>query len=185
MRTKNIYLLRHSITDFNNQKKIFGKSDIPLNRNGIELAHNIKHKFKDKNIQGVLTSDLKRAYQTGEIISNMLEVPLSTNKLLRERDQGIYEGLSLEDVNKLMPNFSFDTRVEERETVREFMDRTKFVFNSIAEEIEWENFIIVTHNGVLKMFMSIFLKKNTRKWELCEARKVQYNELQKEWLLYE
>ncbi|MDA2139014.1 histidine phosphatase family protein [Bacillus cereus group sp. Bc002] len=182
---KNVYLLRHSITDFNNQKKIFGTSDIPLNKQGIELVHNIKHQFKNKNIQGVLTSDLKRAYQTGEIISEMLEVPLFTNKLLRERDQGIYEGLSLEHVNKLTSNFSFDTRIEERETVREFIDRTKLVFNSIAEEIKWENLIIVTHNGVLKMFMSIFLKKNTRKWELCEARKVQYNEVQKEWLLYE
>lgn len=182
---KNIYLLRHSITDYNVEKRLFGSSDIPLNENGVKLVHNIKEQFKDKKIQGVISSDLQRAYQTGEIIADWLGVPLITNKMLRERDQGIYEGLYIEDIVNKEHNFSFDTPVEGRETIREFMSRTKTVFESIASEVSWENYIIVSHNGVLKIFMSTCLKKRIRQWAHCESKKVVYNNFNKEWLIDE
>jgi broad specificity phosphatase PhoE len=184
-KNKNIYLLRHSITDYNVQKRLFGSADIPLNDNGVKLVHNIKEDFKDKNIQGVISSDLLRAYQTGKIIADWLGVPLVTNKMLRERDQGIYEGLYIEDIINEVQDFSFDTHVEGRETVREFMSRTKTVFESIAREVSWDNYIIVTHNGVLKIFMSTCLKKRIRQWALCESKKVVYNNISKEWVVDE
>lgn len=179
MRT--IYLLRHSITNYNNENRMLGITDIPLNEEGIKLAHKTKAEFLDKGIKGVVTSDLARTVETAKIISDFLNVPLYKSELLRERDHGMYEGMTLKEIDNLETKLSFTTKADGRETVRDFMNRAKRAFDNIINDISWDNFIIVSHNGMLKVFMSTYLLTTIHRWGPCEMRKVYYDDYMKRW----
>lgn len=182
---KTLYLLRHSVTDYNKQRRLFGVSDVPLNEEGLQLVHKTKHKFLNKGIQGIISSDLLRAYQTAKIIADFLNVPVYKSELLRERDQGIYEGLLLEEINKFEKNLSFTSKVEGSESLKSFIDRTRIIFNSIVNDIAWDKFIVVSHNGPLKMFMATCLKLHIKRWGLCQSKVVYYDTQNQEWVTNE
>ena len=64
-----IYVVRHGQTNWNVKGKIQGKSDIELNEKGIEQAKELKELIKNYDINLIISSPLKRAKQTAEIIN--------------------------------------------------------------------------------------------------------------------
>lgn len=64
-----ILLTRHGQTDWNLLKKVQGKADIELNEKGIQQAETTRDFLKEKSIDLILCSPLKRAIQTAEIIN--------------------------------------------------------------------------------------------------------------------
>ena len=73
MATK-ICLIRHGQTDWNKQKLIQGRIDNPLNKVGRENSKLSASKITSLNItwDEFLSSPLKRAYETAQIIKNEL-----------------------------------------------------------------------------------------------------------------
>lgn len=57
----NVYFLRHGETDWNLEGRTQGRTDIPLNRNGELQANESGVALKDKKIDVIITSPLKRA----------------------------------------------------------------------------------------------------------------------------
>ena len=70
-----ITVIRHGETDWNAVGKIQGKTDIPLNTNGREQARITARLLSKHNIDVIISSPLKRAVETAEIISNMFTLP--------------------------------------------------------------------------------------------------------------
>jgi broad specificity phosphatase PhoE len=64
-----ILTIRHGQTVYNLEKRYAGSIDIPLNEKGIEDAENASLKLKDYELDIVITSRLKRAIQTAELIN--------------------------------------------------------------------------------------------------------------------
>lgn len=180
---KTIYMLRHSITDYNQKNMVFGSLDVPLNEAGIQLVHKRKILYKDSGIQGIVTSDLLRATQTAEIIAEFLEVPVYKTDALRERDQGLYEGMNLDEVYQENRNFNFSTSDNNRESLKAFISRIKLGVQHAINDTSWETFMIISHNGVLKLFMQIYLRERIRRWELCTGRKVYFDDVSRGWYL--
>lgn len=56
-----LYVARHGQTDYNQQKKFYGSSDVPLNANGRKDAAKLADKFEALPLELIVTSDLKRA----------------------------------------------------------------------------------------------------------------------------
>jgi probable phosphoglycerate mutase len=71
---KSFYFVRHGETDWNKAKKIMGQSDIPLNENGILQAQAVAEKIQALAIDVIVSSPLKRAWTTAEIIGNKMLV---------------------------------------------------------------------------------------------------------------
>ena len=44
-----LYIMRHGKTDWNAKHKLQGRTDIPLNEEGIQMAEQAKEKYKDVN----------------------------------------------------------------------------------------------------------------------------------------
>ena len=63
-----LYIMRHGKTDWNAKHKLQGRTDIPLNEEGIQMAEQAKEKYKDVNFDICYCSPLVRAKQTAEII---------------------------------------------------------------------------------------------------------------------
>ena len=81
---KSFYFLRHGETDWNKQQRIMGQSDVPLNKNGVLQAKTAAEKIQVLPIDAIVTSPLKRAYATAEIISNKIRQPIFIDNDLRE-----------------------------------------------------------------------------------------------------
>ena len=86
------YYLRHGETDWNLQRRMQGRSDVPLNETGIAQAHAAKSLLTGLAIQTVCTSPLARARDTAEIINQALGCPVVTIDDLAECSFGDYEG---------------------------------------------------------------------------------------------
>ncbi|CAF1495379.1 unnamed protein product [Rotaria sp. Silwood1] len=87
-----IYIVRHGETDWNAQKRLQGRTDIPLNAQGKLQACQLKEKFAGIHFSKVFTSDLIRARSTAELILGSNTSTIIETSLLRERCWGIWEG---------------------------------------------------------------------------------------------
>ncbi|MDD5075194.1 MAG: class I tRNA ligase family protein, partial [Candidatus Peribacteraceae bacterium] len=98
-------LVRHGQVDYNKQDLVNGGNiDTVLNDTGKEQARTLAKKLKKKKFDVVISSDLKRAVETAEILSSELNVPhVARWKELRERDTGDWTGKPVSDFVTLLP----------------------------------------------------------------------------------
>lgn len=76
---KIIYLFRHGETDWNKNKDIKYSEKVHnvfLNQNGREQAKKLTEILKDKNIEHIYTSKLKRANETAKILADVINIDL-------------------------------------------------------------------------------------------------------------
>jgi len=88
-----LYIFRHGETDWNIAKKLQGRTDIPLNERGVELAKITSDAIKDLNFDYIFSSPLCRAVKTAEILRADRNVEIKTDERLVEMSFGEYEGL--------------------------------------------------------------------------------------------
>ena len=95
------YFIRHGQTDWNVEGRLQGHTDVPLNTVGLAGAKAACEKLQGLGITRIISSPLKRAQTTAEIICAALELPLDLDIQLRERTFGSYEGKLTAEVRKL------------------------------------------------------------------------------------
>lgn len=88
-----LYIMRHGRTDWNEEKRLQGRSDIPLNALGKKMAEEAHEKYKDLHLDECFCSPLKRARETAEIVLADRNVPIIFDDRLKELGFGKYEGL--------------------------------------------------------------------------------------------
>lgn len=158
----NIFLVRHGDDD---EQYRGGWSSLPLTQLGIEkvkkLADFFSNEQEDIKIDRIISSDLKRAKMTADIINEKLNVKIKYDERLRENNNGILAGMLNEEAIKKFPNMYFsileyDERFPEGESPKEFYERIKEAFFSIVNENnDVENLMLVTHAGVINIIYHI------------------------------
>ena len=97
-----ISTLRHASTDYNLQKRYAGTLDVPLNRRGIAEAQLAAAKLRNPPFDVAVASPLKRALETVRILTDK-RIPIVVSELCRERNFGVLEGLTWEQVPAVRP----------------------------------------------------------------------------------
>ncbi len=152
-----IYIVRHGETARNRERRLQGRSDLPLNAGGRAQALRVREYFLGRGIHfdRVYSSPLLRAVETAEIISGA--APLMDTRLL-EMDYGPYEGMSLADpapeVKLFFSDFSRNPEPEGMESLAHVVERT----GALLEELKAlskgpgapGNVLIVTHAIAMK-----------------------------------
>ena len=90
--------LRHGATDWNRQGLFQGRTDNPLNADGLAQAHEAADMLRGIGISRIVASPLVRAARTAEIIADAISVPLSIDDGIIEFDFGSFEGLPVRDL---------------------------------------------------------------------------------------
>ena len=88
-----IYIIRHGKTELNKAKVLQGRSNFPLNEEGIRQAREAAELLGDVSFSCVFSSPLTRAVQTAEILAPHIK-PVIDERLI-EMDYGSYEGADL------------------------------------------------------------------------------------------
>ena len=82
-----------------------GQTQGELNENGIRQALEVSEAWKDRPIDVVIASDLKRSIDTARIIAEPHGLEVVTTPLLRERDWGGFTGRFIPDLkNEVWPD---------------------------------------------------------------------------------
>ncbi len=152
-----IYIMRHGRTDWNATHKLQGRTDIPLNEEGREMARNAHEEYKDVRFDVCYCSPLSRARETAETVLEGRNVPIITDDRLAEMSFGIYEGIqdsfSIPDCPTNVLFFhpeQYITPVPEGESLAELIARTGEFLRDVALPLHKEGkaVLIVAHGGV-------------------------------------
>jgi 2,3-bisphosphoglycerate-dependent phosphoglycerate mutase len=109
MMTHDIIMLRHGETLGNLERRIQGQIDFPLSETGrrqVDTLANLWHK-EGMQFDLIITSTLKRATETAQIIAQVLQIPIEENPIWMERSFGSLEGVFLEDAMIQDPGLDF------------------------------------------------------------------------------
>ncbi len=145
-----IIAIRHGQTDWNADSRIQGRTDISLNEIGRKQAQNVSESLPD-NIDVIISSPLKRARETAEIINARFGVNIFIDERLIERNFGDYEGRYIDDVD--MPSlrrWTDNAPTPNGETIREVFKRVSEFLDYIKLNYYGQNVLLVAHSHVLR-----------------------------------
>lgn len=167
-----IYLIRHGQTTGDIEDRFGGDYDDDLTEEGEKQARNLAKKLKNKGIQIIFSSPLKRAQQTSKILSKELKVKIKTVKGIKERNRcGILTGMVRSEAQEKYPiEFEkikeFKNTIKGAEDYKEFIKRIKKTFKQVLKE-NYKTTAIVTHGGPLGTIFEKILKLKYEKAEDC------------------
>jgi len=95
-----LILLRHLKSQWNEENRFTGWTDVPLSEEGIKSAKETAAKLIGKQIDIVYTSPLIRNQETVSLVLNKKNLPIVIDKALDERNYGKLQGLDKEDAKK-------------------------------------------------------------------------------------
>ena len=93
-----LYVVRHGETFENASDRLQGRIDSELTLEGIKQAQVVSNIFKEKTIDLIVSSPLKRCVETAKIISDG-KIKVIYDERLLGRDHGEFTGLKKNEVN--------------------------------------------------------------------------------------
>lgn len=145
-----LYIIRHGQTANNKKKLLQGRSDTPLNEEGIRQAKMAADWFADQGIRfaKVYSSPLRRAVETAKVVGGPESTILIDERLI-EMDYGPYEGMDLAnphpEIIRFFSDFVNQKAPEGMESLDSVTKRLGLFLEEIVTEAENENVLVSTH----------------------------------------
>jgi broad specificity phosphatase PhoE len=89
-----LILVRHGLTDWNEQGRLMGRSDVELNARGRAQAQAVAEALRPLPVSAVLASPQRRTQQTAETIGRMHHLAVRTEAALAEVWLGRWQGMT-------------------------------------------------------------------------------------------
>lgn len=159
-----IYLTRHGQTEWNLEKRLQGRGNSPLTKDGIERAKELAGRVQALPIDVIYSSPIERAYHTAQILQGDMAVELRCHDGLMEMSFGDYEGHKTDDITKENPEWDIDKIMHgdvemcapNGETLASVRERVKDAMDHIIAVHKGETLLIVAHGITLKALMYYF-----------------------------
>lgn len=161
-----ITFIRHA-ESIANAKKILAVDSVELTINGIKQAKKVAHRLRDDKFDIVLSSPIRRAFDTAKIIADTIKAPIIIEQLLAEKTYGSLSGKPLEEVNKekdKMPHlrdfsFGYDYRFWGGESGLDIKERIIKFVEKVKAEHDGKKILAVSHGGIIRMMHIVFAKR--------------------------
>jgi len=151
-----ILLIRHGQTLWNEQGRMQGQRDSPLTALGLQQARQLARRLKQASFAALYSSDLGRAHRTARCVADETGHDIVSDVGLRERDFGIFEGLTNDEIRERHPEeYALFARRDPHfvmsggESAARFRDRCVACLETIAGRHTGETIVVVTHGLVL------------------------------------
>lgn len=159
-----LILIRHGETDSNIRGSYLGWTDIELNETGIKQVQSLRDRLKGTSVDKIYTSPLKRALKTAEIINENYRLDIVLSDGLKERNFGIWDDLTLEEMTKKYPleynewvNDWIRYRIKKGESAQEAYERTAAFVEELIRNNDDGVFMLVTHLGTIRFILAYLL----------------------------
>ena len=148
-----LYLVRHGETVDNANQIMQGQTQGELNENGLRQAKEFAEQWKDRDIDIVVASDLKRSVDTAVIIAEPHGLEVVTTPLLRERDWGGFTGRYIPDLkNEVWP--------DDIETLENLLSRAGEFIAYVKKTYPGKKVLAVGHGIINKAVQAVYFKKS-------------------------
>ena len=158
-----LLLVRHGQSEANRLDLFAGFYDAKLEPHGeIQAKATAQYIKENYHFDAVYSSDLQRAYKTGQIIAKHLDVPIYANSGLREIDGGEWEGKYFHGLIDQYPeDFGLwqtdlaKARCTGGESIRQLTDRVMLTIECIAQENPGKTLVIASHATPIRAAMTM------------------------------
>jgi len=158
-----LMLVRHGETEWNVQRRYQGQSDVPLSEIGKRQAESIAGRLASQEIDAIYASDLKRAWQTAQVIAAQNGLDVISEPRLRELKFGILEGLTFEEAEEKYPEMitawldDFNNTPDRAETIDMFNARIVSLLDDLKVKHDEQVVLLVGHGGSLSEILRVVL----------------------------
>ena len=135
-----------------------GQTQGELNEQGREQALKVAERLSSEPIDAVVASDLHRAIQTAEYIAVPHGLPVTTTKLLRERDWGSFTG-------RYIPDLRGEVWPDDIESEEILLERARSFLIYITTTYPDKRVVAVGHGIINKAILAVYAQ--------CPMREVQ------------
>lgn len=159
-----VFLVRHGETQWNVEQKMQGQTDIPLNPTGQRQARSLGQWMAKLRLKPdvVVSSDLSRAMETAQIISDILECgPVHSDPAWREVNFGVWEGLTWSEIREKYPELEAryhvapdEVHIPAGETQKEVQDRMRRALDGLIATYPASDILVVSHGGAIRLLLA-------------------------------
>lgn len=158
-----ILVIRHGQSEADVLKCIEGRADFALTQLGEQQA-GLMADWVAKNypVDLILSSTLKRATRTANILKEVTGAPIEYWDELMEFNNGLVAGLTVAEADEKYPlpeTIHPHERDHEKETAIEFRMRAENVMSKIiCEYSKYERVAVISHGGMINMMFRSFME---------------------------
>lgn len=160
-----LYMIRHGETNWNREFRIQGRSDIPLNEYGRELARVTSKALQSVPFTKAYTSPLKRASETAQIILSGHKIVPILDERIMEIGFGVNEGVSCGksgygggvEFQKFFQSPAAYQAVEGGESIEGLLGRTDLFLKDLIQmhgSKQDEHILVSTHGATLAAMLT-------------------------------
>jgi 2,3-bisphosphoglycerate-dependent phosphoglycerate mutase len=154
--TTNVLLVRHGQSRGNAERRFGGHTATPLSARGRKQAEATARTLKSEAVTAIYSSDLARAVETAEPLSNLARLPINDTSAFRERSVGVMEGLTFEDAAQQHPEQyaallrrDFEHVLTGGESYRQLLDRARQKLDEIIDQNRGGKIVVFSHTGTI------------------------------------
>lgn len=151
-----LLLARHGETDLNTEERWQGRIDAPLNAAGLAQGQRLALDLPE-GIHAIVASPLLRARQTAAPAVQRLGLPLRLDADFRERDFGVFEGLTEAEAAQRYPElaarnaaYRWDEEPTGAEPTRAVVARVERGLQRLREEHDGQTVLLISHGFVVR-----------------------------------
>ena len=156
-----IFLVRHGVTDWNEQGRLLGRTDVGLNERGRAQATAVAEALREFPLGAVLASPQRRTQETAELIAQAHGLPVETEPDLAEVWLGRWQGKTFAelgddpDLQRYIedPTYGCDA-IEPAAAVQK---RVVAVVQRLREAGPGKSIALVSHGDPLRLIVAHFL----------------------------
>lgn len=156
-----VILLRHGQTASSQKHNLIESwSETRLTKDGQEQARVSANKIKaNHSVAAIISSPIKRARETANIVSAILGVQFNCNMLLAERKFGELEGKTWDwvtakygkEIRERDQNSTYDYTPWKGDSVERVKNNIEFLKKYLKENFDNQTVVCVTHGGILRL----------------------------------
>ena len=165
-----LYLVRHGETVDNANQIMQGQTQGQLNEHGILQAQQVSETWKDRPLDAVIASDLKRSIDTARIIAAPHHLEVLTTPLLRERDWGSFTG-------RYIPDLKGEIWPDDIESLENLLSRAGEFIAYVKETFPEKKVLAVGHGIINKAIQAVYYRRSMNEVQRMSNAEVRVLEL--------
>ena len=165
-----LLLVRHGKIE-GEASRYYGHIDIGLSQEGVKQVEMLRDRLASQNLNVVYSSDLKRAFDTAEIIAAAHKLTVIPRSDLRELDFGKFAGMTFDEMKKhyrravrLLSGQEPDISAPGGESLRQMSNRIQRFVAEVQKQPPERRLLVVAHGGSLKVLLCLLLGISLEHW---------------------
>lgn len=174
-RVRQLVLLRHGQTEYNATRRMQGQLDTDLSELGRQQAFAVADAIARFDPLAVVSSDLRRAYDTATALGDRIGLPVAIDTRLRETHLGEWQGLTHTEVDAVAPGARSAWRADATwappggENRIDVARRSMAVVGELLDKYEdWSDrpIVLVAHGGLIAALTAALLDLPVDRWSV-------------------